>query len=467
MNLKKRKILVVDDRINTLKVLMAILEDEGYTIITANSGTKALKIYRETPDIDLVLSDLKMSEIDGVELYRKMDGFRKAPPFIIMTAYGTVKSAVQALKEGVTNYLIKPLNYEELAIVLERAILEHERSQELINLQERVWSEHSFHSIIGSCPEMTEIFDLVRTVGPTDVPVLILGETGTGKELLARALHLENPRQDKGMICINSAALTESLLEAELFGYVRGAFTGAVNEKKGRLEMADKGTLFLDEIGQMSMVLQAKLLRFLEDMTFEPVGSTETRKVDVRLIAATNLNLHEEIKKGRFLRDLLYRIEVISIRVPPLHQRQQDIPLLVGHFLKQYAGQYKKEIEGVQPELMETLVHYSWPGNVRELKNCLARAVILSKGPLLGLEDFPEKIITESGGISATQPKKIIGDIPEHGVRLKDMEYELILETLKKSDGNKSIAARRLGISRKALYEKISRFGILAGCPRK
>ncbi len=467
MNLKKRKILVVDDRINTLKVLMAILEDEGYTIITANSGTKALKIYRETPDIDLVLSDLKMSEIDGVELYRKMDGFRKAPPFIIMTAYGTVKSAVQALKEGVTNYLIKPLNYEELAIVLERAILEHERSQELINLQERVWSEHSFHSIIGSCPEMTEIFDLVRTVGPTDVPVLILGETGTGKELLARALHLENSRQDKGMICINSAALTESLLEAELFGYVRGAFTGAVNEKKGRLEMADKGTLFLDEIGQMSMVLQAKLLRFLEDMTFEPVGSTETRKVDVRLIAATNLNLHEEIKKGRFLRDLLYRIEVISIRVPPLHQRQQDIPLLVGHFLKQYAGQYKKEIEGVQPELMETLVHYSWPGNVRELKNCLARAVILSKGPLLGLEDFPEKIITESGRISARQPKKIIGDIPEHGVRLKDMEYELILETLKKSDGNKSIAARRLGISRKALYEKITRFGILAGCPRK
>ena len=467
MNLKKRKILIVDDRINTLKVLMAILEDEGYTIITANSGTKALKIYRETPDIDLVLSDLKMSEIDGVELYRKMDGFRKAPPFIIMTAYGTVKSAVQALKEGVTNYLIKPLNYEELAIVLERAILEHERSQELINLQERVWSEHSFHSIIGSCPEMTEIFDLVRTVGPTDVPVLILGETGTGKELLARALHLENSRQDKGMICINSAALTESLLEAELFGYVRGAFTGAVNEKKGRLEMADKGTLFLDEIGQMSMVLQAKLLRFLEDMTFEPVGSTETRKVDVRLIAATNLNLHEEIKKGRFLRDLLYRIEVISIRVPPLHQRQQDIPLLVGHFLKQYAGQYKKEIEGVQPELMETLVHYSWPGNVRELKNCLARAVILSKGPLLGLEDFPEKIITESGRISARQPKKIIGDIPEHGVRLKDMEYELILETLKKSDGNKSIAARRLGISRKALYEKITRFGILAGCPRK
>jgi DNA-binding NtrC family response regulator len=463
MKMKKRKILVVDDRINTLKVLMAILEDEGYIILTATKGTTALEIFQANPDIDLVLSDLKLPEMDGVELYRRMNALRKSPPFIIMTAYGTVKSAVQALKEGVTNYLIKPLNYEELAIVLERAILERERSQELITLQEQVQSDHSFHKIIGSCPEMTGIFDLIRTVGPTDVPVLILGETGTGKELLARALYLESPRRDKGMICINSAALTESLLESELFGYQKGAFTGAINQKKGRLEMADKGTLFLDEIGHMSLVLQAKLLRFLEDMTFVPVGSTETRKVDVRLIAATNMNLQEEIKKGRFLRDLLYRIEVISIRVPPLSQRQPDIPMLVDYFIKQYAGQYKKEVEGVQPNLMETLVRYSWPGNVRELKNSLARAVILSKGPLLSLEDFPEKIVAESKRMIAVQPKKIIFDIPDNGVRLKDMEYELILETLHKCEGNKSIAARRLGISRKALYEKITRLGILAG----
>jgi DNA-binding NtrC family response regulator len=467
MNRKKRKILVVDDRINTLKVMMAILEDEGYTILTATRGAKALEIFEEYPNIDLVLSDLKLPEMDGVELYRKMSQIRKVPPFIIMTAYGTVKSAVQAMKEGISNYLIKPINYEELAIVLERAILENERSEELLNLQEQVRNDHSFHSIIGSCPEMTEIFDLIRTVGPTDVPVLILGETGTGKELLARALHLESTRRDQGMICINSAALTESLLEAELFGYVKGAFTGAVNDKKGRLEIADQGTLFLDEIGQMSMVLQAKLLRFLENMTFEPIGSTETRKVDVRLIAATNLDLNEEIRKGRFLKDLLYRIEVISIRLPPLHQRQQDIPLLVHSVIKQYAAQFKKDVEGVQPDLMEVLCRYPWPGNVRELKNSLARAIILSKGPLLTLENFPEKVVSGLEEPTSIRPKKILAPISENGVRLRDLEVELIKETLKKCDGNKSIAARQLGISRKTLYEKMARFGILLEYPPK
>jgi len=460
MNRKNKKILVVDDRINTLKVMMAILEDEGYTILTATRGSKALEIFKEFPNIDLVLSDLKLPEMDGVELYRQMSRIRKAPPFIIMTAYGTVRSAVQAMKEGISNYLIKPINYEELAIVLERVILENERSEALINLQKQVLNDHSFHSIIGSCPEMVEIFDLIRTVGPTDVPVLILGETGTGKELLARALHLESSRRDQRMICINSAALTESLLEAELFGHVKGAFTGAVQEKKGRLEIADQGTLFLDEIGQMSMVLQAKLLRFLENMTFEPLGSTETRKVDVRLIAATNLDLNEEIKKGRFLKDLLYRIEVISVHLPPLNQRQQDIPFLIHSFIEQFAIQFKKEVDGVHPELMEILCRYPWPGNVRELKNCLARAVILSKGPLLTPENFPDKIISELNNLNFV-PKKILAPISENGVRLKDMEFELIRETLKKCDGNKSIAAKQLGISRKTLYEKMARFGIL------
>ncbi|MBT3257717.1 MAG: sigma-54-dependent Fis family transcriptional regulator [Deltaproteobacteria bacterium] len=460
--MRKKKILLVDDRINTLKVLMAILTDEGYEILRTTSGARALEIVREQKDIDLVLSDLKMPGMDGLALYRNMNSMGEAPPFIIMTAHGTVKSAVQALKEGITNYLIKPLDYEELGIVLERAIREREMSHKLISLQEQAFGDHSFHNMIGACPRMREIFDMIQTVGATDVSVLILGETGTGKELLARALHLESVRRDTHIVCINSAALTETLLEAELFGHLKGAFTGAVAEKKGRLEMAHMGTLFLDEIGHMSIGLQAKLLRFLEEMTFEPVGSATSRKVDVRIIAATNLDLHEEIKHGRFMRDLLYRIDVISIHVPPLRERLNDVPLLVDHFVKRYALQYKKVVEGVHPNLMETLMNYAWPGNIRELKNCLARAVILAKGPLLGMEDIPEKIVSESGRLLAKKPKKLIYDIPEQGVSIRDMERQLILKTLEQCRGNKSLAAQRLGISRKALYEKIARFEINA-----
>jgi len=460
--LRKKKILLVDDRMTTLKVLMAILADEGYDILQANSGAKALELAREQKNINLVLSDLKMPGMDGLALYRKMNAVIEAPPFIIMTAHGTVKSAVQALKEGITNYLIKPLDYEELTIVLERAIREREISHKLKHFQDQVFSDHCFHNMIGACPQMREIFDMVQTVGATDVSVLILGETGTGKELLARALHLESARRDAHMTCINSAALTETLLEVELFGHLKGAFTGAVAEKKGRLEMAHKGTLFLDEIGHMSIGLQTKLLRFLEEMTFEPVGGAVSRKVDVRLIAATNLDLHKEIKHGRFMRDLLYRIDVISIQMPPLRERLDDLPLLVDHFVKPYAMQYKKEIEGVHPDFMETLMSYHWPGNIRELKNCLARAVILAKGPLLGVADIPEKIISEGGRLRAKQPGRLIYAIPEQGVSIRDMEHELILKTLDQCSGNKSLAAQRLGISRKALYEKIARFKINA-----
>lgn len=263
------------------------------------------------------------------------------------------------------------------------------------------------------------------------------------------------------MICINSAALTETLLEAELFGYVKGAFTGALSSKRGRLEMADGGTLFLDEIGHMSLKLQTKLLRFLQDMTFEPVGSVESRHVDVRLIAATNLDLQREIKGGRFLSDLLYRIEVISMRVPPLRERREDIPLLVDHYTKRYSRHYEKSIEGIQPDLLEALTHYPWPGNVRELQNSLERAVILSKGHLLALEDFPEKILSaKPNRLPASDPKELIRDFPEHGVKIRDMENALIRKTLEKCEGNKTLAAQFLGISRKALYEKMERYGI-------
>jgi DNA-binding NtrC family response regulator len=458
----ERTILVVDDRINTLKVLTLFLADKGYQVLKAACGEEALGIFTEHQDIDVVLADLKMPGMSGLDLYRSMSRVHPVPPFIIMTAFASVQTAIKALKEGVTDYLIKPLNYEELPLILAKACRQAEMSRELATLRRQIRRENRFHDIIGASPAMQDIFEMVRTVGPTDAPVLITGETGTGKELLAQSIHQESNRQQGAMVCINCAALTESLLEAELFGYVQGAFTGALGDKKGRLEMARDGTLLLDEIGNMSLALQAKFLRFLQDGTFEPVGSATPRQVDVRLVAATNADLESQIASGRFLKDLLYRIEVIAIHVPPLRERSEDIPLLVEHFVSRFARRYQKTVEGVSPEAMQALLDYCWPGNVRELENILARAVILSKGPRLTMVDLPEKVCQQS---PTPCPAGTMGfeDMPPEGLTLRDMETELIINTLKQSQGNKAQAARMLGISRKGLYEKMQRLGIKGG----
>jgi DNA-binding NtrC family response regulator len=456
----RRKILIVDDQANTLKVMGAILRDEGYKIFTGESASEALKIFEDQGNFDAILADLKMPGESGLDFFRKLRILGKNTPFIIMTAHGTIESAVRAMKEGVTNYLIKPINYEELSVVLERAIREKEITRELADLRNEIKEQYSFQNMIGTSRKMKRIFDMLHTVAPTDAPVLILGETGTGKELLAKAIHALSQRQDRNMVCINSAALTETLLEAELFGYVKGAFTGAMTNKKGRFESADKGTLFLDEIGQTSLKLQSKLLRFLQEGTFEPVGSVETRKVDVRVISASNRHLEDEIKAGRFLSDLFYRIEVISITLPPLRERIEDIPLLADHFIKRYTRQYEKNVEGISAEAVEGLMKHHWPGNVRELENCLARAVILCGKPRIELEDFSEKIRSLQHHPVEKTSKSFIREIPENGLKVREMEKELIAKTLEKSKGNKSLAAEFLGISRKALYEKIERYGL-------
>ncbi len=456
----KNKVLIVDDKPNTLKVVGAILKDEGYKTFEAQSAAEAIKTFEDQGDINAVLADLKMPGEDGLELYRKIRAIDGNIPFVIMTAHGTIESAVQAMKEGVTNYLIKPLNYEELSIVLERAIREKEISRELDDLRKKVREEYSFQNIIGASQKMRDIFDILGTVAPTDAPILIQGETGTGKELLAKAIHSLSRRQKRNMVCINSAALAESLLEAELFGYVKGAFTGAVVNKKGRFELADGGTLFIDEIGHTSLKLQSKLLRFLQEGTFEPVGSVESRRVDVRVITASNRNLQEEIKAGRFLNDLFYRIEVISITLPPLMERIEDIPLLANHFVKRYAKQYEKEVDGLSPQAIEALLRYHWPGNVRELENCIARGVILCKERGIGIDDLPERIRALADHSQSSRKEGFIREIPDKGLTVKEMERELIHKTLRKCQGNKSLTAEFLGISRKALYEKLERYGI-------
>ena len=456
----EKTILVVDDRINTLKVLMLFLADKGYRVLKASSGREAQKIFDENRKIDVVLADLKMPGMSGLDLYRSMARMGPAPPFIIMTAYASVETAIMALKEGVTDYLIKPLNYEELPIVLANACRQAEMSLELASLRRQVKEESTFHGILGATSVMREIFDVVHTVGPTDASVLITGETGTGKELLAKALHLESGRKEKPIVCINCAALAESLLEAELFGHAKGAFTGALTNRPGRLESAHGGTLFLDEIGHMSLNLQSKFLRFLQDGTFEPVGDPREKKVDVRLVAATNTDLEAEIASGRFMNDLLYRIEVIPIRVPPLRERMEDIPLLVGHFVAQYARRYLRAMEGVSPEAMRALMDYHWPGNIRELKNCLARAVILSKKSYLALEDLPRKITQQRPYTAERSGTEMPEDPASLGPTLKDVETDLIISTLKRCNGNKTLAAKVLGISRKGLYEKMERLGV-------
>jgi DNA-binding NtrC family response regulator len=456
----EKTILVVEDRGNTLKVISAILEDEGYRVLKATNGRKALEIYLAHENIRVVLSDMKMPEMDGMALFRRMQAERRPPPFIIMTAYGTVKSAVQALKEGVTNYLIKPLDYEELVIVLDKAIHDHSLSQELKALKASIHPSDAFHEMIGTDKKMKEIFERVRMVGPTDASVLIYGETGTGKELLARSIHLESRRHDSPMVCINSAALSENLLEAELFGYVKGAFTGAVSDRAGRLETAHRSTLFLDEIGHMSLKLQAKLLRFLQEMSFEPVGGSTSKSVDVRVIAATNLDLQERIREGLFLSDLLYRLEVVPMRLPPLRDRSGDICLLADHFVRQSAMKYAKPVDGITPEALTVLSTHDWPGNVRQLKNTIARSVILSREPYLGVDDLPETIVAEAACKVRPESECILGNLPPHGVTLRDLEIDLIRRTLSQCEGNKSLAARQLGISRKTLYEKIQRYAL-------
>ncbi len=389
----KKKVLVVDDKINTLKVVCAILEHEGYTVLRARNGNDALCIFQNEQQIDAILSDMKMPDMGGMELFFRIRSMKFKIPFLIMTAHGSIQLAVEAMARGIYRYLVKPLNYDELCIVLEQAIREKKTTTELETAKRQIRGKVAVKNIIGTHRSMEPVFEMLETVAPTDTPVLVCGETGTGKELLARAIHCSSNRHDHPMVCINSAVLPDNLLEAELFGYKKGGFTGAITGSRGQVETANGGTLFLHDIHLMSLKIQTKLLHFLKEGAFDPVGGLKTCYADIRVIASTSKNLHEKIKANRFLNELLCCINVFTITLPPLRSRGDDLVLLINYFIEKYARRYNRTIKGMAPEAMEALSEYGWPGNIRELENCVARCVIIAGEEIIQQSDLPEKIV--------------------------------------------------------------------------
>jgi DNA-binding NtrC family response regulator len=446
----KYNILVVDDEKNIREGLGKVLELDGYKVFLASDGREAVALL-ERGDIDLVITDLKMPNLSGDELLRWTAGRFANLPVIILTGHGTIENAVQAMKEGAYDYLTKPVNMDRLSLLVQRALSTRELVREYRILQEELQKRHQFSNIIGKSESMKKIFEVVRQVSPSKASVLITGESGVGKEMIADAVHYNSPRKDKPLIKVHCAALTETLLESELFGHERGAFTGAVARKRGRFELAHLGTVFLDEIGEISQSVQIKLLRVLQDKQFERVGGEETIEVDVRVIAATNRDLKEAIEQGEFREDLFYRLNVVNIHIPPLRERKEDIPLLVAVFLKEFARENDKKIEGLEPKARMIIYNYPWPGNVRELRNCIESAVVMSKTSILTVDDLPPHVRADS----ETDTVRL-----SIGMSLADAEKEVIRVTLAAQNGNKSRAADVLGIGRKTLHRKLQEYGL-------
>jgi two-component system response regulator HydG len=449
----KPKILIVDDEFSHRQMLKAVLSTEGYEIQQAEDGESAIKAVEER-FYDLILMDVRMSGIGGIEASRKIKEISPGIPIIIMTAYASVNTAVDALKSGAYDYLTKPLDIDELKILVDKALRYRQLEQENLYLKEQLKDRFDFSNIIGRSKEMKKLLETVALVAPTEAIVLILGESGTGKELIAKAIHQNSPRKDRPFIEVNCAALPETLLESELFGHEKGAFTGATARRQGRFHLAHKGSIFLDEIAEMSSTTQAKILRVLQEREFEPVGSSETVKVDTRIIAATNKNLQERIKEGRFREDLYYRINVVNLSVPALRDRYDDILLLADFFLKQYAEKNRRLVKGFTPKAMDLLMRHDWLGNVRELENVVERGVILARGDMITPSEFPDNIQKLDLGNKETK----IDLTP--GRTLKDVEKDMIIRTLEETGGNRTRSAKILGISRRTLQLKLKEYGI-------
>jgi len=445
----KGRILVVDDEPNARAALAEILREEGYTVDVAADGFKGLARAEEFGP-DLVLTDLKMPGMDGVELLRKLRHHDPELPVVIMTAFGAVETAVSAMREGAADYLTKPLNTDELVVVIERALERMRLRRESADLKNQLAERYKFDNIIGNSPEMQEVFKTVAQVAPSRATVLITGESGTGKELVAAAIHHRSPRREGPFVRLHCAALAETLLESELFGHERGAFTGADRRREGRFEQANGGTLFLDEIGDITPSTQVKLLRVLQERQFERVGGNQTLTVDVRLIAATNRDLRQLVLDGRFREDLYYRLNVINVQLPPLRNRRSDVAALATHFLRRFSRENEKAVERFSDGALARIVAYDWPGNVRELENVVERAVVLADGDAIELHHLPSELGTADTSHAAPV-------IP--GSSMADIERFAILQTLEAHGGSTSRAAEVLGISVRKIQYKLHEYG--------
>ncbi len=442
------RILVVDDESNARNALAEILKEEGYSVETAADGFKGLSRFNDfAPDI--VLTDLKMPGMDGVQLLRKVREIESGLPVIVMTAFGAVDTAVQAMRAGAVDYLTKPINADELLLVVERSLEQSRLRREALELRSQLSERYRFDSVIGSAPNMQQVFKVVAQVAPSRATVLLTGESGTGKELVAAAIHHRSSRRTGPFVRLHCAALAESLLESELFGHERGAFTGADRRREGRFEQANAGTLFLDEVGEISAATQVKLLRVLQEHEFERVGGNQTLQVDTRVIAATNRDLREMVAEGRFREDLFYRLNVINIHLPALRERPSDVPALATHFLTRFATENGKRVDSISDAALARLVGYSWPGNVRELENVMERAVVLAENGVIEPSHLPQELLPNVEGGEPIIP----------GSSMAEIERYAILTTLEAQGGSTSKAADVLGISVRKIQYKLQEYG--------
>jgi|Deesub1362A_J573_1020465.scaffolds.fasta_scaffold00004_225 DNA-binding NtrC family response regulator len=439
------RILIVDDESNAVKVLSSILSKDGYDVLESWNVERAIKIIRKE-DVDVVVTDLKMPGKDGMQLFEYISENYSEIPVIFLTAYGTVESAVHTITNGAFYYFIKPLDYLKFKAILARAVQQRRLKKELHALKKRLSEQDRQPTIIGNTPGILKIFETINAVKDSVSSVLICGETGTGKELIARALHYNSKRKDKPFVAVNCASIPRELLESELFGYEKGAFTGAVSRRIGKFEEAAGGTVFLDEIGELEPSLQAKLLRVLQERKLERLGSNKKTNVEFRLISSTNRNLEKEIQAGNFREDLFYRINVISINVPPLRDRKDDIPLLVSEFVNEFCVRENKVLS-VSDEVMRIFQDYHWPGNIRQLRNVVERAVVLARGSTITTKDLPRELLF-AGRRQKAQDYAVT-------VTLRELEIQAIRNALRKCNGNKSRAAKMLGISRKTFYKRL------------